>query len=393
MELNYKTIAEPTKAGAKWHQLFSASWVSYRSWLQDSEFSKTITLEERESALKKYMPKMWDTYVHLCSLIDTEDKELAQHFLTGYCPPAYVTACAQAVIKTNEVQLVRNYDYDPKLMEGTLLLSRWNERRVIATSDCLIGAVDGMNDDGLCVSLTFGGRKEVGLGFGIPFIVRYVLEFCSSTAEAVKVLKKIPSHMSYNVTVVDRSGIHKTLLLAPDRSPKVTSAAFATNHQQKVDWPENARFNQTLKRSNFIKSFLKVKDLDAAELSKAFLHPPLYNNTYKEGFGTLYTAVYLPETQTVRMLWPENFIEMSFDTFIETSFIVTYKQEARKTRTHADASRGTYNWQDAVVDSLVKTISKRSTDKKREELRKKLMPNGKVAWEAVVNYWNQSYPK
>ena len=37
-------------------------------------------------------------------------------------------------------------------------------------SDCLWGLLDGMNDDGLGVSLTFGGRRVLGDGFGIPIV-------------------------------------------------------------------------------------------------------------------------------------------------------------------------------------------------------------------------------
>jgi predicted choloylglycine hydrolase len=35
-------------------------------------------------------------------------------------------------------------------------------------------------EDGLTVSLTFEGRNDVGVGFGFSFIMRYILEFCST---------------------------------------------------------------------------------------------------------------------------------------------------------------------------------------------------------------------
>ena len=54
--------------------------------------------------------------------------------------------------------------------------------------------------------MAFGGRKVWGSGFGIPLVIRYVLETCSSTDEACDVLKRIPVHMGYIVTVVDKSG-------------------------------------------------------------------------------------------------------------------------------------------------------------------------------------------
>ena len=49
----------------------------------------------------------------------------------------------------------------------------WSGRRVIGMSDCLWGLLDGVNDDGLAVSLTFGGRTASGEGFAIPLVVRY----------------------------------------------------------------------------------------------------------------------------------------------------------------------------------------------------------------------------
>ena len=47
-----------------------------------------------------------------------------------------------------------------------------------------------MNDAGLAVSLTFGGRPQVGDGFGIPLVIRYVLEVCETIEEAVRVLRR-----------------------------------------------------------------------------------------------------------------------------------------------------------------------------------------------------------
>jgi len=404
MQLQFNTVSEPSKAGEKWKSLFDKFWPNYRIWFLSQNNTSTPDLKTSQEALKKYMPKMWATYKHLCKLTNADsDPELAR-FLTGFQPPAYISACAQAVIDADEIQLVRNYDYHPDLLEGTILLSKWNTHKVMGTSDCLTGLVDGMNNAGLCVSLTFGGRKEVGVGFGIPFILRYVLEFCKTTAEAVKILKGIPSHMSYNVTVVDKKGTIKTVMLAPDKKPLVTNTHFATNHQGEIDWPENAQFNQTVKRYNFIKNYLKSKNVSSSELAKAFLHPPLYNTKFNAGFGTLYTAVYQPEKLKMQILWPNVAIERSFDDFEEEQILIQYHLEAQSAPTVYEptqtlvptapiaateyVSEGSHKWQDAVVDSLVNSMT---NDKaKKKELREKLMPNGQVAWEAIANFWNEN---
>jgi predicted choloylglycine hydrolase len=386
MQLQFKTVSEPTKAGGKWKKLFDAYWPGYKEWFLSNNSVSTPDLKTSQEALKQFMPKFWATYQHLCKLTNA-DADVAR-FLTGFRPPAYVSACAQAVINTNEIQLVRNYDYHPDLLEGTLLLSKWNNRKVIGSSDCLIGLIDGMNDAGLCLSLTFGGRKEVGWGFGISLILRYVLEFCNTTQEAVLVLKSIPSHMSYNVTVVDKIGEFKTVMLAPNKKTLTTTAAFATNHQGAVYWPENAKFNQTVKRYNFIKNYLNSKDIRSEELAKAFLHPPLYNTKFKEGFGTLYTAVYHPEKLSMQLLWPNASLERTFDNFKEEKLVIQYDQKSH-TDNLALSKETSYRWEEAVVDSLVKSLDSRASIKKQKELREKLMPQGEIAWDAITNYWNE----
>jgi predicted choloylglycine hydrolase len=49
-------------------------------------------------------------------------------------------------------------------------------------------------EDGLTVSLTFEGRNDVGVGFEFPFIMRYILEFCSTLVEVVSALIGILCH-------------------------------------------------------------------------------------------------------------------------------------------------------------------------------------------------------
>jgi predicted choloylglycine hydrolase len=268
------------------------------------------------------MPEMMPMFNQLCALVNA-DHSMAK-FLTGFQPPAYISGCAQAVSADSVIQLVRNYDYHPSLLEGNLLMTSWNGKKVIAMSDCLIGVLDGMNEDGLAVSLTFGGRNVYGVGFGIPFILRYILEFCSTVDQAVAALIRIPCHMSYNVTVVDKSGAFKTVLLSPDRFPVVTDAAFTTNHQGFVDWPENALNNKTVLRSQFLEDLLSNRGLDAETLSNMFLIKPLYNTLFTEGFGTLYTSIYRPTEGKMQLRWPTETITQTFTHFTESTKIITF---------------------------------------------------------------------
>ena len=133
--------------------------------------------------------------------------DLAARMLSLYRPPPYLAACSQGVWSGEDGPLlVRNYDYAPSRMEGIIWSTRMGERRVVGMSDCLWGLLDGMNDAGLAVSLTFGGRRVLGDGFGIPLVVRYLLETCDDVATARASLARLPYALAHNLTVVDAAG-------------------------------------------------------------------------------------------------------------------------------------------------------------------------------------------
>ena len=260
------------------------------------------------------MPEIIDIFDELCALAGGGDREA--RFLSFYTPPAYLSACSQAVWPGDEPLLVRNYDYSPKAFDALVLKTRW-KRGVIGTSDGLFGLVDGMNDAGLAVSLTFGGRREVGSGFGVPLILRYILETCDDVHAATKVISRVPCHMSYNVTLLDRHRRFATVYLAPDREAQVTHAAVATNHQERVEWSSHARFTATVERERFLLNKITLHPETKEKFVGAFLRPPLYSTAFSHGFGTLYTAAYRPAAGVLDVHWPGAKWTKSFADFAE----------------------------------------------------------------------------
>ncbi|MFF9221312.1 carcinine hydrolase/isopenicillin-N N-acyltransferase family protein [Streptomyces viridosporus] len=61
----------------------------------------------------------------------------------------------------------------------------------------------GMNDAGLAMSLTFGGRFVHGRGFAVPLVLRHLLETCRTADEAVDGLHTMPVAIPQNVTLAD----------------------------------------------------------------------------------------------------------------------------------------------------------------------------------------------
>ena len=181
------------------------------------------------------MPELYPTWEALCERAGGGD--VAARVLSLFDPPPLLAGCSQAVIGG---ALVRNYDYHPDRIEGTVFASAIL-RPVLGMSDCLWGLLDGVNDAGLAVALAWGGRHARGPGFGITLIVRYLLETCETVEQAATTLARLPVHAPYNLTLADAAGGAATVYLGPDRAARVVLPAVATNHQEQVDWPEHAQ--------------------------------------------------------------------------------------------------------------------------------------------------------
>ena len=220
--------------------------------------------------------------------------------------------------------LVRNYDYHPYACEATFARTRWLDTTVMASSDCLWGVLDGINEHGLVVALSFGGSTVVGDGFGIPLILRYVLESCRNVREAGKVLKRVPSHMAYNVSLVDSSGGHAVAYMRPGTDTVIVREAVATNHQRSVEWPEYAARTRTVERKRLAEQ--RLPELrDAASLLDLFLEPPFFSTDYEGWHGTLYTALYRPEGSSAELCWPGASVLQTLDDFTERELQVPFR--------------------------------------------------------------------
>ncbi|MEM9343688.1 MAG: C45 family peptidase [Pseudomonadota bacterium] len=319
--LTFRAISDDG-SGQKWADLFREYWPAYRAWWTRDGLSARPTYLESQQALERHMPELVPLWDRLCRLVGNGDMEA--RFLSFYSPPAYLSGCSQAIWPGEEPLLVRNYDYNPDAFDAVLLRTTWDGRTVVGTSDGLFGLVDGMNDAGLVVSLTFGGRREIGSGFGVPLILRYILQTCTTAAEAGKVLARVPCHMSYNVTVLDKDRRFLTAYLAPDRRSHITHAAVATNHQERVEWKSHAHRTATVERERYLLQRLTLHPDTQEKFENSFLKPPLYSLAFGHGFGTLYTAAYRPRQGTVDYIWPRHRWQKSIEEFEEDAIKVSY---------------------------------------------------------------------
>jgi predicted choloylglycine hydrolase len=319
LSMTFRAIAEPWP-GPRFGARFERGWPGYRRWfLRDGEAARPSYAVAR-GMLREHMPELVPAWERLVELAGGGD--LAARMLALYDTPPLVSGCSQAVLAGEAPVLVRNYDFDPALLEGVICRTALRGGGVIGMSDCLWGLLDGINEDGLAVSLAFGGRRVGGAGFAVSLVLRYLLETCTTTAQAVVALERLPVQGAYNVTLLDRGGAAATAYLAADRRPRFARTLAATNHQRAVDWPEHARATRTLERERRILSLLADPAAGEADVVAAFLEPPLRSTAYGDGFGTLYTAVHRPAEGAVEYRWPGATWRQSFDAFDEGTRVI-----------------------------------------------------------------------
>lgn len=302
------------KPGTKWQQIFHKSWPFYKEWFLMEGASARPGYLTSSSELEKFMPELMPIYHQLCSLAGGDD--LSARYLSMYCPPPYLAACSQLVWIVNEPVLIRNYDYNPALFEGAMLRTNWLQP-VIGMSDCNWGLLDGINASGLAISLAFGGKRSRGVGFGIPIIIRYLLETCHSVQDAREKLKYLPVHMAYNITMVDKQKDFSTVYVGPNQTPLITQDMAATNHQQVVEWENYALMTSSQERIDTLVAKMNVPNQSEDNLLNAFGVPPLYVYKPEKSFVTLYTAVYRPWSTSMKVYWEGQILNQSTTNFKE----------------------------------------------------------------------------
>jgi len=307
--------------GQKLALLYAKYWPAYHRWIRRAP--EVITAKLGREKLQHYMPEILPIYNSLCNVLGGTEQTCA--FLSLYNPPIFRAGCSQACRVSDTIELVRNYDFPAMLCDRILLHTNWNNTKVIAMTDCLWGVLDGMNEHGLAVSLAYGGRNKHGNGFAITLVLRYILQTCCNTDEAIKVLKRVPVHMPYNITIIDRMGVYKTAIICPGEDIQITSLAFATNHQNNTAIEDIDVIADSYSRQQFLSTRIADPNLKNKSLVPLFLQSPLLRKSSEwQGWGTIYTARYLPATGSVELHWPNGqVLKQSFDTFAEKDINVT----------------------------------------------------------------------
>jgi len=310
--------------------VFQSRWPNYLRWYLSEGDRARPTYAACARQMKAHMPELVPAWERLTERLTERlgkgagGGDLIARFLSLWNPPAFISGCTQAVWTRERPALIRNYDYPPELCDATLLHARFGGMRSMAMSDCLWGVLDGINEHGLAVSLAFGGRRSRGEGFGIAIVLRYILETCETAAQALKVLRRVPVHLPYNLAILDRAGDWRTIFISPDREPEARREPYSANRQDANLRPEDTRVADTVRREALLENVMSNPNETKERLLERFTEPPIYRPVGPGDWGTLYTACYRPETRAVELRWPNTSWTQSIGAFAPGERFVNY---------------------------------------------------------------------
>jgi predicted choloylglycine hydrolase len=246
--------------------------------------------------------------------------------------PGAAIACSQAVLQEGErgSRLVRNYDYPAELMDAVILRSAFTGSGVIGVTDAVWGLCDGMNEGGLAVSLTFGGRASMGEGFGVPIVIRYLLETCNTVDDARAVLTRMPIAHTHNLTIVDAEGGVITAYLNPDRPPSFRRLPIAVNHQWAVESWDPVLAESTLQREWWLLRLLDDPDVDQSDSARSSCRRCTASLTTSA--GALCTRPRTTGGGDITYAWPHVQAPLRFDSFAEGEHEVVFRHLHRRCR-------------------------------------------------------------
>jgi predicted choloylglycine hydrolase len=221
-------VAVEDRPGAAWQRRFVTAWPLVKPWYLEEGLAVRPTPAEARAALGAHMPELLPVYETLCALAGPDEE------------------------------------------------AAW-------------GCLDGMNEEGLVVSLTAAGSTGPSPG---------------SRAFRCRWPRTSPCSPG--------PGDFATIFVGADRQPMVTRWPVCTNHQETIGWPAHAAASRTVERhARLAERFAADTTLDA--LLARMLQPPLDALDAERSFATVYTAVYRPVDAVAHYLWPGHERRQTFD--------------------------------------------------------------------------------
>ncbi|MCG8328413.1 MAG: C45 family autoproteolytic acyltransferase/hydrolase [Chitinophagales bacterium] len=251
--------------------------------------------------LQRYYPEVVEEIKGFAKGIQDSDENLAAFLLSIGVLDSTAQCSVFAFKNDNEVFFGRNYDMlfaFKKFTESSLIVPQ-NKYAYIAQSDVFIGRVDGVNEKGLAIAISFVNGTSVAPGINFHFVVRKVLEDCATTAQAIQLIESIPVSTNNNFIIADQKG-HLVVVESSPKHKKVRQAAgnyiYSTNQfvheEMKVYDRGGVEWSKSHQRYVKLEEQLSsIKDMSLAKAKAILSDECICLNLKEEQFGTIWSVV------------------------------------------------------------------------------------------------------
>jgi predicted choloylglycine hydrolase len=253
-----------------------------------------FNIRTEQRAFAKFSPALWEEIGGIADELDVSMERAVLCFGNdGLRPP--IGACS-AIITADAYG--RNYDFKPRYYGARFVLMQTSASYAsIGSSELLTGRLDGMNEHGLVIGLHRVRNSPRHPGLSSVLIVRVVLDQCSTTAEAIAMLRRLPHAMQYNYSLLDANGVAAVVEAAAGSVAVRTGPWLAcTNHfQSPLLRPLNRHAAHSQQRLPPLEAWA-ARGLSADAMFAALNSSmsPAFHHGYLRGAGTLHTIVAEP---------------------------------------------------------------------------------------------------
>ncbi len=238
--------------------------------------------EECLPIYEKYYPEILEEIKGLAMGQNSSYEDFYTFLLSMYCFEFNNHCTCIAIKDKDNLIFERNSDFLVSLekLYMNVLYNLDNAYAFNGNTTAFIEMEDGINEYGLAVGLTFIYPTIVKAGFNAGMLVRYLLEKCKTTDEALSLLKNIPIASQQTLTIADRTGnivvvecnCEKIEIIRPAKDDNFVTATneFNSNlmkqyNNDEVDnWRATERYlvsYTTLKENKNNYSFNLIKDI------------------------------------------------------------------------------------------------------------------------------------
>lgn len=196
-------------AGYKWGELL------YKNNNIISNKHTFIITEERKNFAKqclpiyeKYYPEILEEIKGIAEGQKSSYEDLYTFLLSMYCFE-FDNHCTCLVLKNeNNIIFGRNSDFLVSIenLYMNCLYKLENSYAFNGNTTAFVEMEDGINEYGLAIGLTFIYPTITKAGFNSGMLVRYLLEKCKTTNEAIEILKTLPIASQQTLTIADSIG-------------------------------------------------------------------------------------------------------------------------------------------------------------------------------------------